>query len=209
MSIFVHHTAIVEEDVVIGSGTSIWDNVHIRRGTTIGEECIIGDKTHIAYYIRIGSRVKINSFVNICPGVTIEDGVMISSGVTFTNDRYPRATGPDLRHLRPSGPDRNTLATRVCEGATIGANATVGCGITIGRWAMVGMGSVVTRSVPEFHLVTGAPARSIGCVCRCGQLLLHFNAGEDSKEAACTACDLRYLIKGDQVTEIALPDNPL
>ncbi len=205
MSTLIHQTAIIEEEVVIGRGTCIWDNVHIRRGTRIGEECIIGDKTHIAYDIRIGNRVKINSFVNICPGLTIEDGAMISSGVTFTNDRYPRATTPDLRHLLPSCPDEKTLPTRVCEGATIGANATIGCGITIGRWAMVGMGSVVTKSVPAFHLVTGIPARSLGCVCRCGQLLMHFDTDLDSTEISCTACTLRYLVTRDEITELTPP----
>jgi acetyltransferase-like isoleucine patch superfamily enzyme len=205
MSVFIHETAIVEEDVIIGNGTSIWDSVHIRRGTTIGEECIIGDKTHIAYDISIGNRVKINSFVNICPGVTIEDGVMISSGATFTNDRYPRAATTDLKRLRPSEPDDSTLETRVCEGATIGANATVGCGITIGRWAIVGMGSVVTRPVPPFHLVIGTPARSTGCVCRCGRLLHHFGEGPSELEFACPDCSLRYLVQDRTVIELTPP----
>ena len=35
--------------VQIGNGTSIWDNVHVRHSTTIGEECIIGEKSHISY----------------------------------------------------------------------------------------------------------------------------------------------------------------
>ena len=40
--------------------------------------------------------VKVNAFVYLCSGVTLERGVMISAGVTFTNDRFPRATTPDL-----------------------------------------------------------------------------------------------------------------
>ena len=72
----VHPTAIVEDGVRIGDGTSIWDNAHIRRGATLGEQCIVGGKTLIAYDVAIGNRVKINSFVYVCHGVTIEDGVM-------------------------------------------------------------------------------------------------------------------------------------
>ena len=67
----------------------------------------------------MGDRVKINAFVYVCNGVTIEDGVMISAGTVFTNDRFPRATTPDLQRLRPSEPDEHTLATRVREGATL------------------------------------------------------------------------------------------
>ncbi len=151
----IHETAIVEENVSIGSGTSIWNEVHIRRDTSLGEECIVGEKTYIAYGVTIGDRVKINAMVYICHAVTIEDGVMISAGTIFTNDRFPRATTPDLSRLRSSEPDQQTLPTWVRAGATIGAGCTIGNDLEIGRFAMVGMGSVVTESIPDFHLSVG------------------------------------------------------
>src|SRR5207253_4278870 len=198
MSARIHPTAIIEEGVQIGPGTSIWDHVHIRHSTRIGEQCVVGEKTYIAYDVRIGNRVKINAFVYICNAVTIEDGAMISAGTIFTNDRFPRATTPDLRQLRPSEPDEHTLPTLVREGATIGAGSTVGNDLVIGRFAMVGMGSLVTKSVSDFHLAIGHPARSVGCVCRCGQLLIRF--AEQSlapvfAEVTCSACGLQYEIR--------------
>ncbi len=190
----IHPTAIVEAGVTLGRGTAVWDNVHIRRDTRIGDECVIGEKTHIAYDVRIGHRCKLNSFVYVCTAVTLEDGVMVSAGTVFTNDRFPRATTPDLKQLRPSDPDEHTLPTLVREGATIGANCTVGNDLTVGRWAMVGMGSVVTKSVPDFALVVGNPARAVGAVCKCGQLLLRHDPGQPpaKQDLACSACDRRY-----------------
>lgn len=204
----IHPTAMIEDGVRIGAGTQVWDHVHIRHSTAIGEQCIVGEKSHIAYGVSIGNRVKINAFVYICTAVTIEDGVMISASTTFTNDLLPRATTSDLRELRSSDPDEDTRPTRVREGATIGAGCTIGSDLSIGRFAMVGMGSVVTRSVPDFHLCFGNPARSKGCVCRCGQVLERF--GDDTRraeahEVACHACDLRYAIDGERVAELAPP----
>jgi UDP-3-O-[3-hydroxymyristoyl] glucosamine N-acyltransferase len=203
----VHPTAIIEQRVRIGAGSSIWDNVHIRHSTVIGEECIVGEKSYIAYGVRIGNRVKINAFVYICTAVTIEDGVMISAGTIFTNDRFPRATTPDLRQLRPSEPDEHTLPTLVRQGATIGAGSVIGNDLVIGRFAMVGMGSLVTKSVPDFHLAIGHPAGSVGCVCRCGHLLLRFSASAERKRRVvpCTACGLRYAIRDRMVTELSPP----
>jgi UDP-2-acetamido-3-amino-2,3-dideoxy-glucuronate N-acetyltransferase len=207
MSVFIHPTAIIEAGVRIGEGTSVWDGVHIRRDAALGEECIVGEKTYIAYGVRIGDRVKINAAVYVCAGVTIEDGVMIAAGTIFTNDVFPRATTPDLRRLRPSDPDEHTRPTLVREGATIGAGCTVGCDLTVGRFAMIGMGSVVTRSVPDFHLAFGVPARSVGCVCRCGQPLARFTAGERATDAdvACAECGLRFAISGGEVRELSPP----
>ena len=205
MSARIHPTALVEDDVLIGDGTSIWDNVHIRRGARIGVQCIVGEKTYIAYDVRIGDRVKINAMVYICAGVHVETGVMISAGTTFTNDRFPRATTPDLSELRPSEPDDHTLDTHVREGATIGAQCTVGPGLEIGRFATIGMGSLVTRSIPAFHLSIGSPARSVGCVCRCGEPFLKFPAGEppDHHSASCASCGLRYDVHKGVVTEVS------
>lgn len=203
-SVRVHPTAIIEPGVRIGPRTAIWDNVHIRRDTRIGADCNIGGKTLIAYEVVIGDFVKINSAVYICYGVTLDNGVMIGAGTVFTNDRFPRATNPELTAARPADPDEHTLLTRVREGASIGAGAIVGCDLTIGRWAMIGMGSVVTRSVPDFHLVVGSPARSVGVVCRCGQLIQRF--GEEPARAerlVCSACRREFHMAADQtVTEV-------
>ena len=65
---------------------------------------------------------------------------------------------------------------------------------------MVGMGSVVTKSVPDFHLVLGSPARSVGAVCKCGQLFHRFDDSEQ-KEFDCV-CGLRYRMNGKVITEI-------
>jgi acetyltransferase-like isoleucine patch superfamily enzyme len=195
----------VEPGVTLGDGTSVWDNVHLRGpGTTVGVDCIIGEKTYVAYGVDIGDRVKINAFVYICTGVSIEDGVMISAGTTFTNDRYPRATTPDLAKLRPSDPDEHTLPTMVRAGTTIGARATIGPGIELGRFSMVGMASVVTRSVPDFHLVVGHPARTVGAVCRCGEPFLRAADGllPDTNAVECGVCGLAYGVTDNHILEL-------
>lgn len=199
----IHPTAIIETGVTLGEGTSVWDNVHIRRDASIGDECIVGEKTYIAYGVKIGHRCKLNAFVYVCAAVTIEDGVMISAGTIFTNDRFPRATTPDLTSLRPSDPDEHTLPTLVREGATIGAGCTIGNDLTIGRWAMVGMGSLVTKSIPDFALAIGHPARVVGAVCRCGQLIARHepDAKPDRPDVPCPACERRYSLKDGIVTE--------
>ncbi|MBI3890750.1 MAG: N-acetyltransferase [Candidatus Wallbacteria bacterium] len=203
----IHPTALVEEGVEIGASTAVWDGVHVRGPAWIGENCIVGEKTYIAYGVRVGNRVKINASVYICNGVTIEDGVMIAAHTVFTNDRFPRATSSDLRSLASSLPNEDTLPTLVKEGATIGAASVIGCDLEIGRFAMVGMGSVVTRSVPDFHLVVGTPAHPVGCVCRCGEPFLRFEGptAPECAEAACPKCQLRYSVRDGRVLELTAP----
>lgn len=186
----IHPTALIEEGVRIGTGSSVWDNAHIRKNATIGHDCIVGEKTYIAYDVRIGNFVKLNAFVYLPTGVTVEDKVMISAGCLFVNDRYPRAFDQRSKGLASSAPNDETLQTTVRESATIGAGCTVLGGLEIGRFALVGAGSVVTRSVPGHALVVGNPARQIGWVCACG-MKLAFAA----RKARCSKCRSAYALE--------------
>jgi acetyltransferase-like isoleucine patch superfamily enzyme len=203
MTVRVHPTAIVEDGAELGVGTAVWDNAHLRAGAVVGRDCIVGGKSYLAEDVRLGDRVKVNANVYICAGVTVETGVMLSAYTVFTNDRYPRATTPDLAELRGSGVDEHTELTTVREGATVGARSVIGPGLTIGRFAMVGMGSTVTKDVHDFHLVVGAPARSVGAVCRCGLVVARW-AGEpptERVETKCDGCGLGYEVVDGEVRE--------
>ena len=194
----IHPTAIIEGGVSIGAGSSVWDNVHIRSNSAIGKNCIIGEKTYIAYNVKIGQGVKINSFVYICTGVTVEDHAMISAGTIFTNDRVPRAFNLNGHSIKTSDPTEETLETKVCRGATVGAGCTIGPGIELGEYCMVGMGSVVTRNVAPYGLVYGNPAKPHGFVCLCGEVLfksdrpLNESPSTAERQLSCPKCNRKY-----------------
>jgi len=201
----VHETALIEQGVSIGKGSSVWDNVHIRHGAKIGKSCIIGEKTYIAYDVRIGNYCKLNAAVYICTGVTISDYVMLAAHTVFTNDRFPRAFDRTLDGLASSDPNEETLPTTVGVGVTTGANVTIGPGLVIGDFAMVGMGSVVTRNVPAHGLVIGNPARLAGYVCACGPVLVKLPGWEKDSIGSkyeCERCGRVFEKSGAGVKEV-------
>ncbi len=154
----IHPSAMVEPDAEIGEGTRLWVNVQVRSHARIGNDCNLGKDVFVDEAVQIGRGCKIQNGVSIYRGVTIGDDVFIGPNACFTNDRVPRAFNPDWK----------VVPTRVEDGASIGANATIVCGVSIGRFAMVAAGSVVTRDVPEFTLVIGNPARPVARIDRMG-----------------------------------------
>lgn len=153
-SIFIHQTAVVSDDCVIGDGTKIWVNAQIREHSEIGDNCTVSKDVYIDSNVFIGARCKIQNGVSIYDGVRIEDDVFIGPHVCFTNDKTPRAF-ENSWEITP---------TLVRQGASIGANATIVCGVTLGEFCMVGAGSVVTRNVAPFTLVMGNPAIFVGYI---------------------------------------------
>ncbi len=170
----IHPTAVVEPGAEIGEGTKVWHFAHIRSGARIGPGCVLGQGVFIDEGAVLGSACKLQNKVNVYRGVTLEDGVFVGPNATFTNDRFPRAVG-----------EWTVTPTRVGQGASIGAGATVVCGNDIGPWAMVAAGAVVTRSVPAHALVAGVPARRVGWVCSCGCRALR----DESGQWRCSVCD--------------------
>jgi UDP-2-acetamido-3-amino-2,3-dideoxy-glucuronate N-acetyltransferase len=159
---FAHESAFVDHGAEVGAGTKIWHFSHVMKGAQIGKRCVIGQNVNIDGGTVIGSNVKIQNNVSVYTGTVIEDDVFLGPSCVLTNVSNPR-----------SEINRHSLyeTTWLKRGCTIGANATVVCGVTIGRYAFVGAGSVVTRSVPDFALVVGNSARQIGWMSRHGHRL--------------------------------------
>ena len=82
-SYFVHDTASIAPEAVIGNRTQIWQHCQVREGAVIGEECILGKGVYIDARVHIGSRVKIQNYVSVYEGVTMEDGVFCGPHCVF------------------------------------------------------------------------------------------------------------------------------
>ena len=144
---FIHPLSDVQSEN-IGDDSRIWQFCVVLPKAVIGNNVNICSHCLIENDVVIGHNVTIKSGVQIWDGITIEDDVFIGPNVTFTNDKIPRSKQyPDT-----------FLKTRVCKGASIGANATILPGITIGAGAMIGAGAVVTKDVPANLTVYGNPA---------------------------------------------------
>ena len=180
-SYFKHESACVDDGAEVGAGTKIWHFSHITKGARIGERCNIGQNVYVDGGATIGNNVKIQNNVSVYAGLVIEDDVFLGPSCVLTNVTNPRAQVNRHSLYEP---------TRLKRGCTIGANATVICGVTIGRYAFVGAGSVVTKSVPDFVLVAGNPARPVGWISRHGHRL---NAPDADGVMRCPESGYRYM----------------
>ena len=174
---FIHESSYVDDNVKIGKGTKIWHFSHILKGAVIGENCSLGQNVNIGNNVVIGNGCKLQNNVSVYEGVEMEDYVFCGPSMVFTNDLTPRAKYP-----KGSAGYKKTLLK---EGSTVGANATIVCGHSIGRWAMIAAGAVVTKNVLDHALMAGIPAKRIGWVCECGEIL------EDGLK--CMSCGREYV----------------
>ncbi len=182
----IHPHALVEPGAVIGARTRIWAFAHVLGNVIIGTDGNICDHTFIENGVRLGDRVTVKCGVYLWDGLTAEDDVFIGPCAAFTNDLRPRS-----RHACP------VLPTRLLQGCSLGANATILPGLTIGRWAMVAAGAVVTSDVADYALVMGNPARQRGWVCLCGTKL-----PEPFVSTATCHCGLSYQLQGKYLSPL-------
>lgn len=186
---FAHATAVIDEGCEIGEGTKIWHFSHIMPNCKIGEHCNIGQNVVVLPEVVLGRNVKVQNNVSIYTGVICEDDVFLGPSMVFTNVINPRSAVNR----------KNQYAkTIVKKGASIGANATIVCGHDIGKYAFIGAGAVVTKSIPDYALVIGNPARQMGWMSEYGHKL-HF---DKNGEAVCEESGEKYLLKDGIVKKI-------
>jgi UDP-2-acetamido-3-amino-2,3-dideoxy-glucuronate N-acetyltransferase len=185
---FVHESAYIDTDVIIGAGSKVWHYTHIQSGARIGSHCVFGQNVNVGNNVRIGNYCKVQNNVSIYEGVELEDYVFCGPSMVFTNVLNPRCKYPQRG-------SEHYIRTVVGEGASMGANCTIVCGNRIGRHAFVAAGAVVTKDVPDYALVVGAPARIVGWVSEAGERLRF----DDDGLAECPRTGQRYRKQGDTV----------
>jgi maltose O-acetyltransferase len=107
---------------------------------------------HVGNDVYVGPRVTI-----IClERVEIGDGVLMAPHVVITNGNHVYRDG------RYRVEENEAKPVSIGAGSWIGANVTILAGVRIGRGALVAANAVVTGDVPDYEIVGGVPAKSLG-----------------------------------------------
>lgn len=152
------------ETVRVGSDCFIAPDAGIfgepTRGVVIGDRCSVASQTFIHGPVTLQDDVSVNVGVCIDGG---RRGVVIGAGTRIGAQSKLYA----FNHgFAPDAPVFEQAVTS--EGIVVGVDVWLGAGcgvtdgVTIGDHAVVGMGAIVTRSVPAYAIVAGVPARVIG-----------------------------------------------
>ena len=186
---FAHETAVIDDGCEIGEGTKIWHFTHVMSNSVIGKNCSFGQNVVVSPQVVIGDNMKCQNNVSIYTGVTCDEDVFLGPSMVFTNVINPR-----------SAVNRKSeyAKTHVGKGATIGANATIVCGHDVGKFAFIGAGAVVTKTVPDYALLVGNPARQMGWMSEHGHRLRFDINGI----AICEGSGEKYQLKDGVVTKL-------
>lgn len=182
---FVHPNAIVAS-TQIGPRTRVWAFANVQKEVVIGADCNICDHCFVENHVVIGDRVTIKNGVSLWDGMIVQDDVFIGPNAVFTNDVYPRSK------VYLHDPVKTVLE----QGCSIGANSVIVAGHSIGRYAMIGAGAVVTKSVPAYTLWFGNPAKFVAFICKCAKRLSF-----KGNEATCE-CGLAYELRDGLVVPL-------
>ena len=184
----VHETAIIDEGAQIGTGSRIWQWVHVCAGAKIGSDVSLGQNVFVGNKVIIGDKCKIQNNVSVYDNVYLDEGVFCGPSMVFTNVYNPRS----LIERKDEYQD-----TFVKKGATLGANCTIVCGITVGKFAFIGAGAVVNKNVPDYALMVGVPSKQIGWMSEHGEKLDLPVLG--NAQTTCKHTGQQYQLKNDQL----------
>lgn len=143
------------------NGICIGDHVSInssRSSNPIGGDTktILFAKDHGK--IRIGNHCGLsNTTIFASESITIGDNVLIGGGTKIYDTDFHWLDFN--RRLNEEGGEKKPVVIK--NGVFIGAHTIILKGVTIGECSILGAGSVVTKSIPEYEVWAGNPARFI------------------------------------------------
>jgi len=147
-----------------GSTIEIGDDCIIHHSTRQNVAGITNENTLVT--MAAGARISIGSGAGLsgavivaAQSITIEDQVMLGANVRiYDSDFHPLDFHARVLDLQDEVRKAPVVIRR---GAWIGLNAIILKGVEIGEFAVIGAGSVVTRSVPRCTVYAGNPAKFV------------------------------------------------
>lgn len=131
------------ENVVIYQPANLYD-------CRLGDNVFVGPFVEIQGNTSVGADTKIQSHTFICEYVTLGERCFIGHGVMFANDMF--------RDGKPNADRESWGRIVVGNDVSIGSGATI-LAVSICDGAVIGAGSVVTRSISEKGVWAGNPAK--------------------------------------------------
>lgn len=116
----------------------------------LGDNVFVGPFVEIQGNTTVGADTKIQSHTFICEYVTLGERCFIGHGVMFANDMF--------RDGKPNADRESWGRIVIGNDVSIGSGATI-LAVSICDGAVIGAGSVVTRSISEKGVWAGNPAR--------------------------------------------------
>ncbi len=139
-------------EVSFGIGVKVVQPVNLYE-CNVGNYCFVGPFVEMQKGVVVGDNCKIQSHTFICELVTIGNNCFIGHGVMFINDKF--------KNGKPASGNREAWqATNIGNNVSIGSNATI-MPVDICEGAVIGAGSVVTKSIIEPGTYAGNPAKKL------------------------------------------------
>jgi acetyltransferase-like isoleucine patch superfamily enzyme len=188
---YVHESSYIDEGVMVGANTHVERFTHIMKGTRIGKNCQIGHNVVIYQDCWIGDNCLIGDGAILRPGTKIgnnsvfgtlsqsEGNNQIGNGVTIHSQCHIAQTAviEDDVFIAPFFCGANTKRIshgrsyplimegyRIKRGSRIAIGVLVLPDVTIGEECLIGVGTVVTKDIPDYSIAYGVPARIVGSV---------------------------------------------
>jgi acetyltransferase-like isoleucine patch superfamily enzyme len=150
---------VTSGELQIGSGCWLNSDIEIRSQGKIS----IGSGTTLQKGVTLNGNVRIGKSCIFAPHVFISSGKHVFDLWPEVPIRLQEAWLSQKRFIKPIPADWTAdKPVVVDDDCWLGVNCVVMPGVRIGRGSVVGANAVVTRDVPPYALVAGAPAREIG-----------------------------------------------
>lgn len=143
---FIHDRAVCTPNQ-IGEGTFIRADVRISPSACIGQHCCIFEGVTVENDVVIGDRVIIKNQARIFECVVVGDDTFIGNDVVI--------------HGYLSGSEK-PQQTKIGRNVYLGDGVEVQANVIIGDFAVIGAGVLVTKSVPDYAILSGASAQVLG-----------------------------------------------